>query len=77
MSHTSELGSLPVVAEGIKPFVLVIRPHPSEDQAPWIEAARGISNIAVVFGAQFGCELQRTAAAVASAPAGERVAPLP
>ena len=36
-----------------------------------------ISNIAVVFGAQFGCELQRTAAAVASAPAGERVAPLP
>ena len=43
------LGSLPVVAEGIKPFVLVIRPHPSEDQAPWIEAARGISNIAVVY----------------------------
>jgi membrane protein len=37
-----------------------------------------IGNVAVVFGAQFGCELERTAAA-AAAPAGaaDRVVPLP
>ena len=36
-----------------------------------------ITNIAVVFGAQFDRELERTAAAPAAAPADEQVAPLP
>ena len=36
-----------------------------------------INNVAVVFGAQFGCELERTAAALASAPAGDASSPLP
>jgi membrane protein len=36
-----------------------------------------ITNIAVLLGAQFACELERTAAAVAAAADGDRVAPLP
>jgi membrane protein len=36
-----------------------------------------ITNIAVVLGAQFACELERTATAVAAAPDVDRVAPLP
>jgi membrane protein len=36
-----------------------------------------LSNAAVVFGAQFGCELERTAAAVAVARSADQVAPLP
>lgn len=36
-----------------------------------------ITNVAVVFGAQFACELERTAAAAAEAAEGDRTAPLP
>ena len=43
------VASLPVLAEGIRPFRLVVRPHPSENHAAWIEAARGLGNVSVVY----------------------------
>lgn len=36
-----------------------------------------ITNVAVVFGAQFACELERTGAAAAGADVADRIAPLP
>ena len=43
------LAAVPEIARSIKPFRLVIRPHPSEDPKPWQEAGRGIDNVDVVY----------------------------
>ncbi len=43
------LKALPVIAESLHPHRLIVRPHPSEDQAPWFAAAAGIDNITVIY----------------------------
>ncbi len=40
---------LPQVAATIAPRHLVIRPHPSEDHAPWREIASALPNVSVIF----------------------------
>jgi hypothetical protein len=40
---------LPQVAAAIAPRHLVIRPHPSEDHAPWRELASPLANVSVIF----------------------------
>jgi surface carbohydrate biosynthesis protein len=40
---------LPKVARAIAPRHLVIRPHPSENHAPWHELAASLANVSVVF----------------------------
>jgi surface carbohydrate biosynthesis protein len=42
------LASIPTLAAAAQPFNLVIRPHPSENHAPWLEAARGLANVHVL-----------------------------
>jgi surface carbohydrate biosynthesis protein len=37
------------LAEAIAPTLLVIRPHPNEDHAPWMAAAENTANVRVVF----------------------------
>ncbi|MFO1089689.1 MAG: surface carbohydrate biosynthesis protein [Hyphomicrobiales bacterium] len=43
------LNALPKVARAIAPLNLVVRPHPSENDAAWEEALKGEPNAAVVF----------------------------
>lgn len=45
----AELAVVPEIAKFIAPTTLVIRPHPNEDHAPWLKAARGLQNVKVVF----------------------------
>jgi surface carbohydrate biosynthesis protein len=40
---------IPKLAAAIAPVRLVIRPHPSENHEPWIEAGKGSSNVSVVY----------------------------
>jgi surface carbohydrate biosynthesis protein len=40
---------VPKLAAAIAPVRLVIRPHPSENHEPWIEAGKGLSNVSVVY----------------------------
>jgi surface carbohydrate biosynthesis protein len=42
------LSLIPKIADAIAPHTLIIRPHPSESPAPWMEAARDIGNVHVV-----------------------------
>ena len=42
------LSALPLIAEGIRPFRLVVRPHPSENPAPWLKAAEKLDNVTVL-----------------------------
>ncbi|MBZ0218237.1 MAG: hypothetical protein K8F25_16900 [Fimbriimonadaceae bacterium] len=42
------LAALPTIAQGIKPFRLIVRPHPSESPVPWQEAAKGLDNVTVL-----------------------------
>lgn len=40
---------VPALAKAIFPRNLVIRPHPSEMHEPWLEAAKGLTNVHIVF----------------------------
>jgi surface carbohydrate biosynthesis protein len=40
---------VPKIAGAIAPLRLIIRPHPSEDHAPWREAASNLGNATVIF----------------------------
>lgn len=44
----SFLSALPAIAQGIKPFRLIVRPHPSESLVPWQETAKGLDNVTVL-----------------------------
>lgn len=37
------------LARAIAPLSLVLRPHPNEDHTPWLNAAKGLDNVHVVF----------------------------
>ncbi len=43
------LEMFPVLSRRFKEHTIVIRPHPSESEAPWIEAAKRLSNVKVVY----------------------------
>lgn len=43
------LSAIPQLAAAIAPQRLVIRPHPSENRAPWDKAAEGLANVSVVY----------------------------
>lgn len=45
---TQFLAAIPPLAKAVAPKRLVIRPHPSESHAAWIEAAAGHDNVAVL-----------------------------
>ncbi|MDP1700136.1 MAG: hypothetical protein Q8L53_04130 [Aestuariivirga sp.] len=44
----SFLSALPAIAQGIKPFRLIVRPHPSESLVPWQQATKGLDNVMVL-----------------------------
>lgn len=48
MLFHSFLAALPAIAEDIRPFRLVVRPHPSENPAPWLNVAKGLDNVTVL-----------------------------
>jgi surface carbohydrate biosynthesis protein len=43
------LAVVPKLAKAIAPTALVVRPHPSEDHSPWINALKGLPNAHLVF----------------------------
>jgi surface carbohydrate biosynthesis protein len=43
------LSMIPRLADHLRPYNLVIRPHPSEDPKPWQEVSRGKDNVFVVY----------------------------
>lgn len=43
------LGLVPVLAEKYKDYTIVIRPHPSENHAPWLAKAKDHDNVKVIF----------------------------
>jgi len=43
------LAVVPKLAKAISPTALVVRPHPSEDHAPWIKVVKGLPNAHFVF----------------------------
>ena len=45
----SFLDAIPKLAEAAHPNRLVIRPHPSENQQPWLDATRGLANVDVIY----------------------------
>jgi surface carbohydrate biosynthesis protein len=40
---------IPGLAAAIAPAQLIIRPHPSENHEPWIEAGNGLENVTVIY----------------------------
>jgi surface carbohydrate biosynthesis protein len=40
---------IPSLAAAIAPVQLIIRPHPSENHGPWIEASKGLANVTVSY----------------------------
>ena len=42
------LDLLPALSHAFKGHTIILRPHPSEDNAPWIEKAKGLSNVKVI-----------------------------
>jgi len=42
------LNLLPKLSEKFKDYTIIIRPHPSEDNDPWIEKARNLPNVKMV-----------------------------
>jgi surface carbohydrate biosynthesis protein len=45
----SFVSALPMIAERLHPFPLLIRPHPSENPEPWVRACQDIGNVTVVY----------------------------
>jgi hypothetical protein len=43
------LAVVPKLTKAIAPTALIVRPHPSEDHAPWINAVKGMPNAHIVF----------------------------
>ena len=43
------LDLLPALSHAFKGHTIILRPHPSEDNAPWFEKAKGLSNVKVVW----------------------------
>lgn len=40
---------LPFLSKNFSSHTIVVRPHPSENHAPWVEKAKGLSNVKVIF----------------------------
>lgn len=43
------LDLVPTLARAFQSHTIIIRPHPSEDDAPWVERAKDLANVNVVF----------------------------
>lgn len=53
LAHKAELFEafltmIPKLAEAVKPNILVIRPHPSENRQAWLDVAKGLKNVHVI-----------------------------
>ena len=53
LAHKTELfnaflAMIPKLAQAVKPNMLVIRPHPSENKQAWLDAAKGLGNVHVI-----------------------------
>lgn len=40
---------VPALARAFQSHTIILRPHPSEDNAPWVETAKGLPNVEVVY----------------------------